>query len=424
MKLTRQTSIKILTVFTAIALTASAGSTAPRLDGVSFDPGIISAGDRVNISANLRATDYPEKDWNPERELKAVLEPGNRLTERYVTIEKNRDESIGFLYPEGIWNQRYSVKVDSGAPTGRYGFEIHIRYLEDGESVEIEQDTGSSISVIRRFSMPVDQQGVDISGNVEATRPQIPRPGNQNVNQNIAFTNTGNKPIEEIEIYPEAPKGMTPSYSSDEKFYINRLETGKTARKTLTLDLEDSLSPGLHNVTLNAVYEDRSGNSYSETLGVPLRIEGRPDLETSHEKLRMKAGDTVDLPLEIENTGEQDAESVSARVISERAQPFSLEDRSGYIGEIESGDTGETILRISAERSAEQRSHRIQVQLRANGDSEEGDRSVYTFTETKEIEINGRRQSPLIYTGTALAVLVAAAGAYRYRRRQKKGDDL
>ena len=129
---TQSTAFKTSLIISALLFAVSTVSAAPVLDGVSYDPGFISAGDRVNISANLHETDYPDKTWDEDKKLKAVLMPGNKLTRDYVTIEDDRDESIGFLYPEGVWNQRFQVKVDSGAPTGMYDFEIHIQYLRNG----------------------------------------------------------------------------------------------------------------------------------------------------------------------------------------------------------------------------------------------------------------------------------------------------
>jgi|APHM01.1.fsa_nt_gi CARDB. len=425
MKTTRHTT-KVLTNLSIIVLSLSAASTAPVLDGVSYEPGFVSAGDRVNISANLQATEYPDKDWNPDKSLKAVLKPGNRLTEEYITIEEDRDESIGFLYPEGVWNQRYRVKVDSGAPTGRYGFEIHIQYTENGEPTEIRTEEGNKQpTVIRKFSMPVDREGVDISGNVRDTRPDDPRPGDKDIEQHIVYTNTGNKPIEDVEIRPNTPGNMTAAHSEDEKLYINRLESGESAERRLALDTDEDLDPGLHTVRMQTVYEDRSGNRYSEPVEAPLRVEGSPDLELAGaNRPKMKAGEEAKLNIKVQNTGEQDAESTSARLIAERAQPFSLEDRSSYIGEIESGDTGQATLKVSADRSAALRSHNLRVQLRANGDSEEGDTSVYTFTGNKDVEIAGRSQSPLIYVGLVSGFLIVASGAYRYNRsKQSEGGD-
>jgi len=61
---------------------------------------------------------------------------------------------------------------------------------------------------------------------------------------------------------------------------------------------------------MEAVYEDTSSNQYSEEIQLPLRVEGRPDLELVNASTEMKAGETRQLHVNVENTGEQDAESV------------------------------------------------------------------------------------------------------------------
>lgn len=411
---THLTAMKLAFIFSVIAFGVTTVSATPKLDAVSYDPGFISAGDRVNISANMHETNYLDKTWDGDKKLKVVLKPGNKLTREYVTIEDDRDESIGFLYPQGVWNQRFQIKVDSGAPTGQYDFELHIQYLENGEAIEIPTNSGQEYTVIRDFSMPVDNEGVDISANVQKTDPTVPRAGDNYVKTEVVYTNTGNKPLEEIEIYPETPKNIDPAYSQDEKFYVNQLLEGDSVTRTLTLKLDENLEAGLHNIDLSANYEDESGNSYTENLKVPLRVEGRPDLELIDAEMKMKAGETSELRVKVENTGEQDAESVTARIIAERTQPFSLNDRSNYIGEIESGETAEAVMSISADSEAALKKHQIKVQLRANGDSEEGDRSVYTFTEQANVELTGRTESSLIYIGIVAALIVALAASYKY----------
>lgn len=420
---THSTALKIALTLSIIAFATTTVSAAPELDAVSFDPGFITAGDRVNISANMHETDYPDKTWDEDKTLKVVLKPDNRLTEEYVTIEDDRDESIGFLYPNGVWNQRYQVKVDSGAPTGMYDFELHIQYLQDGEPIEIPTGSGHEYKVIREFSMPVDNEGVDISSNVVSTDPKTPRPGDSYTEMNLEFTNTGNKPIEEIDLRPETPDMIDPAYSQDEKFFINRLDTGETATKTLSLDLNEDLPARLHQINIGTNYEDTSSNAYSEELNIPLRVEGRPDLEVVDSNTQMKAGETSEIMFKVKNTGEQDAESVTARVIAERTQPFRLEDRSNYIGEIESNETAQAVMKISTDRNAALKEHQIKIQLRANGDSEEGDQSVYTFTERTNVELAERTQSPLIYIGIIAAALVLIVLFYRYRTRKSQKQD-
>jgi hypothetical protein len=421
---THSTVFKLAITFSIFAISIGAVSAAPKLDAVSYDPAFISAGDRVNISANLHETNYPDKTWDGDKKLKVVLKPDNKLTRDHVTIEDDRDESIGFLYPEGVWNQRFQVKIDSGAPTGMYDFELHIQYLEDGEPVKIQTEDGEyNFTVIRDFSMPVDNEGVDISSNVVRTDPKTPRPGDSYTEISLEFTNTGNKPVEEIELRPETPELIDPAYSQDEKFFVDRLNEGQKATRTLSVDLDEDLKEGLHWIKIQANYEDTSSNPYSEELEIPLRVEGRPDLELVNSTTKMKAGEESELRAKIKNTGEQDAESVTARVIAERTQPFSLEDRSNYIGEIEAGETAEAVMKISSDRNAVLKQHQIKIQLRANGDSEEGDQSVYTFTEEADIELTERSQSPLIFIGIGASLLLMLIGAYRYKNRKTEENE-
>lgn len=424
MKTTHTTFKTAFALITVIALTSTASSV-PELDAVSFDPAFISAGDRVNISANIHETQTVETEWDSEKTLKVVLKPGNRLTEKYVTIEDERDESIGFLYPDGVWNQRFQVKVDSGAPTGGYKFELHIQYLEEGQPVDLSSGEEKKLTFIEEFAMPVDREGVDITGDVTRTSPTVPRPGDNYVEIDFSVANTGNKPLEEIELKPETPELVDTSFSKDEKFFIDRLEEGISSSRTLSVNLGEKLEAGRHMVNLSAVYEDVGGNAYSEKISLPLRVEGKPDLELTGAEKTMMAGEDSSVRITVKNTGEQDAESVTARLISERTQPFSLEDRSNYIGEIESGEKSEAVMKISSDRSAVMKTHRLKIRLRSNGDSEEGDHSVYTFTEDKEIRIEGRTRSSMIYLGVIAALLVLGGGIYRHfknQRRENGGD--
>jgi len=71
-------------------------------------------------------------------------------------------------------------------------------------------------------------------------------------------------------------------------------------------------------------------------------------------------------------------------------------------------------MTVSADRAASLKTHQVKIQLRATGDSEQGDSSVYTFTEESKITLDGRTESNLIYAGIALAALVLVAAVYRF----------
>ncbi len=399
-----------------------AASAVPDVKGVSTDPAHITAGDEVDISVNLEETDYPDKTWDAEKELKARLEADNRLAREHSIIVEDMDRSIGFLYPDGVWNQEYRVKFNGDAPTGTYEYRVDIQYLENGEPVEIPTGDGTTLTYTEKFTVTVDKEGVDLSASVTETDPSNLRPGYNYADTRIAITNTGNKPIENIVMQPETPEKISPAFSRDEKFVISKLNQGASQQIDFSLDLEEEIEPGRHVVNLSTVYEDTDSNDYTETLEVPIRIEGKPDLELESAENKMQAGGSGQVMLSITNEGSHTAEGVTARMLLEREQPFSLETRSDYIGNIEPGETREAAIKVSADRSAVLKEHQLKIQMRATGDSDEGDNSVYTFTDHQTVELEGRTTSNLVYLGILGAIAVLAGLVY-YRKRGKTEEE-
>ena len=402
---THSTAFKIGLTLLITVLAVGQAFSAPELQDVSFDPGVIAGGDRVDITASLH---YDILDGEEEeKDIDVTLSPDNRLAEEYVTFEDDYSDSI-FIYPGGGWNQQFQIKVHGDAPSGDYRFSVDIT----------ESNSNSDVTYEQEFTMPVEKEGVDLTADVVQTSPDTPRSGDNDVRMDLRLSNTGSKDIEEIEINPRFPESISSSDSMTEKLFINRIFEASSSRQELKVDIEDELDPGVYRINLSTRYEDTDGNSYSEEMTVPLRVEGRPDLELRNNSLEMKAGATSQLRLTVANTGSQDAEAVSARVIAQSSQPFSLADRSDYIGEIGPGEEGTAVLSISSDRSASLKNHQVMIELRANGDSEEGDNSVYTFSENTEVVLVERSRSSLIYVGVAAAGLVLVLAAFRHFRSE------
>jgi hypothetical protein len=415
---------KVFATFLAFSFFLGLTTAAPQINGVSTDPAFISAGDEVTLSVNMQETDYPDKNWDEDMELKARLEPGNKLARENSIITDDRDRSIGFLYPEGVWNQNYQVKFNGDAPTGKYEYRVAIQYLENGEPIKIQTEEGSyNATYVEYFEVDVDKEGVELTSTVESTEPKNLRPGNNYATTTVRVTNSGNKPIENIELSPETPDLIRPAYSKDEKFFIGKLNPGESSTMDMSINLDEEIEPGRHVVDLNTVYEDEDSNEYNQVLQKPIRVEGRPDLELESVENVMAAGATSTLRLEIRNDGAHTAESVTARALLEREQPFSLDTRSDYIGDIESGETAEAVMEITADRTATLKDHEVKIQMRATGDSEEGDRSVYTFTEHQEVKLEGRTRSSLIYIGLAGVFVVLTGVIYWRKRGSNRGGD-
>ncbi|WEL23472.1 COG1361 S-layer family protein [Candidatus Nanohalovita haloferacivicina] len=382
------------------------GFSRPALQDVSFDPGVVAAGDRVDITASLH---YDIQDGDEEeKNIDVSLSPDNTLAEEYVTIEDVNSDEI-FIYPGGGWNQQFQVKVHGDAPSGQYRFTVDV--TESGQN--------SSVTYEEEFTMPVEKEGVDLTADVVKTSPDTPRSGDNDVRVDLRVSNTGSKTVEEVEIYPEFPENISSSDSMTEKLFIDRIGREDSSNQELEIDLDEKLKEGVYWINLSTSYEDSDSNSYQEDMQIPLRVEGRPDLELRNSSMQMKAGETSSMTLDVVNTGLQDAEAVSVRVIAQSSQPFSLSDRSDYIGELEPGEEGKAVLEISSDRSAALKSHQLKIELRANGDSDEGDSSVYTFTDNMDVQLTERSDSNLVYLGIGAAALVALAAVFKHLKSGK-----
>jgi len=376
------------------------------LESVSYDPTVITAGDRVNITTTLHERLLPDNVEEDGSTLDVYLRPDNKLTRDHVIIEDDRDTPI-YIPPAGNWNQRFQVRVEPNAPTGQYDFDVVMNTTSDGKTYT---STGS-------FKMPVDREGVDLNGHLISTEPRDLRPGDDNTKLAIEWTNTGNKPIEEISIDPALPEHIQPSYSDDETFYINRLGVGESTQKEVSIDIDKPMEPGRYNAFFATSYEDRSGNTYEEDIVIPVRVEGRPDLDITTEQTNVTSATSNTVAVTVSNTGEQDAETVSARTIIERSQPFSASDRSVYIGEIESGEASTAVFNIEMDETRLDSEHQLKLELQATGDSDKGDRSVYTWTETTNLNTTDEATSWLPYLGLLGGLL--AISLYFYSRRKQ-----
>ena len=408
-------------IVTAAFIFVSGGLASTQITDVSHTPGIISAGDEVNISLMLESDDFVNDDFEIESRMNTSLEPGSYRSERYIEIVDREGaftsdtSTSSYLYPDGIWSEKYTVKVSQKAPTGSYELVHNVDMIhEDSNGVRHNE---------QEFSIHVDRDGADLTATTARTEPQTPRAGDDHVTQTVRLTNTGEKKLENLVVRPETPEGIEKAYSSDERYLVGAINPGSSQTIDIGLDISEELEPGLHQVLLQTEYEDSDDNIYQEQISTSLRVDGRPDLEVVNSSMEMKAGESRELSVSIENTGDQDAESVTARLIAERSQPFSLEDRSNYVGEIESGESAEAVLKVSADRKASLKSHNVKIQLRANGDSEEGDQSVYTFTEQTQVELTGRTESPLIYVGVVAGALVLIAAIIRLYRRSGEEEE-
>lgn len=409
-----------LTVLVAVMMSNAAAT--PQLDGVSFDPAFPAAGDTVEVSMNLHETQYPDKSWEPVYTLDVRVVPDDRVTEEYTTVLGQRDDSIGFLYPEGYWNERTRIKIDSDAPALNYSYRVELRYLDDGEPVQIETEEGTTTAtVIEHFEMPVDAEGIDLEVGTIEVSPQDPRPDDDGVDVTAEIVNTGEQRADSVIVHAGDIEGIEPADGADNRVFLGSIGPDGSAEAELTYDIEDTVSPSVYDVPVTFRYEDHDSTAFEDTATFPLRVEGRPQLEVQQDSIStVKAGGSSLIRFTVHNTGDQDAESSEVRILPKASQPVTMDDRSMYLGEIQAGEQATATMRVQADRSASQVRYNLDTEIRSLGDSDSGDSSVYTESERVAVEVDGRTQSILLPVGLLGAFLII--GFLAYRRVTRGGE--
>jgi hypothetical protein len=387
------------------------------LNRIQFDPAIIAAGDTVDIVIEYEAKPTPfssERVGQQEYTFDARLKPDDDMTREYVRIlDSEGDDRKGHVFSGEIYNKVFRIKVATDAPTGPYQFELEGQWYRNGEPIDYQEQV--------HFTMDVKKEGIILNAASIDTSPQQVRPGDEFVELKTHLENTGHKDAESIEVKLNSDhSGITPSYADDNRKWMGRLNTGESKPMTFSLDLAEDLPSGVYDLTAELSYRDVDENQYNTTLSLPLRVKSRPYLEIVNYSGSGRAGTGGELQVWVKNVGEDSAEATDVRIIKQAAQPFAFDVRSDYVGELEPGETGQAIFHFDVLSGADIKSHDFQLFLRAKGDSDEGDDTIYTFYRQAEYQVTGEAPNYWVYAGVVLLLLLGAILGFKTIRKGGK----
>ena len=400
-------TIKILLVMVLLVLFTSMVSANINVEGISFDPAIIAAGDEVDITVNFRELVLPGSSSNikanePEYSLNVFLEPSDTISEKHVTIlDAKGDSNIGHLFASGVWKKTFRVKVNNEAVPANYELKLRFQYEKNG----VPEDA----FLVHKFVLPVKHEGIVLGIANIVTEPSAVRPGDDFVEITTYIENSGSKSAKSIEAKLSIPDGLEHSYSDNNRKWIGKLSPNESKQVSFFVNINEDADSKEYALILDLNYEDLDNNDYTKKLNFPLLIKERPNIEVGDVKGDGKAGSKITLEVTLKNIGTEDAEAVDARIIKQSSQPFSFDLRSNYLGELQVGETGKAVFTINIDKEAEQKEHNLKLLIRAKGDSDKGDNNIYTFNRRASINVDGKKVNPIV----GMVVGVQSNGANR-----------
>lgn len=373
------------------------------MDSISFDPAIIAAGDEVDIVIQFHGESYSSNEdryGNPDYKFIVTLEPDDTLTQKYVTIQDAKGDNIqGSVIAGNYYNKIFRVKINGDAPAGNYEFKLTGNWYYKGEMEESSQQV--------KFKMPVKKEGIILDISTLNTFPGEVRPGDNYVKITGNIENVGDKNSKSIEINLELPEGLEPSYSDNNRKSIGGLKVSESKEVNFYVDIDENIEDGVYNIKYKFTYMDLDNNHYTEEKTIPFLIKSRPYLEVVDVQGNGTVGGTTKLYVTIKNTGKESAESVDVRIIKQNSQPFNIDVRSDYIGELEPGEEGIAVFDVKTNKEAQLKTHYFKLLVRSKGDSDEGDDNIYTYNRKAEFNVNSTAKNMnLYYGGGALGIIL------------------
>ncbi len=372
------------------------------LDDISLDPAIIAAGDEVDIIVQYNV-EYSAADefylGNPDYKFKVWLTADDTLTKDYAIIQDEEgDGNYGRLYAGNTYNKVFRVKFNSNAPSGNYEFKLAGQWFKNDEPQDTIQTT--------KLKIPVKKEGIILDISTITTKPGSVRPGDKFVQLSTYIENVGLKDSKSVEIILTSPEGIESSYSNNNRISVGRLNAGESKEINFYLDLDEDLTSDVYDLKYTLAYMDVDDNSYAATREVPFLVKTRPYLEVVSYEGTGKIGETSKLYVTLKNTGEESAEAVDVRIIKQNSQPFEIDVRSDYIGELEAGEEGVAVFDIKSTKDATEKEHDFKLLIRSKGDTDEGDDNIYTYNRRAKFIVDGKSTNYLAKFGVLGALFV------------------
>src|SRR3989339_1335216 len=426
-------TIRIFLFMALFVLSVNMASANIEVEGISFDPAIIAAGDEVDITVNFREMVSPGsssdiKANEPEYSLNVFLDPSDTVSEKYITIlDAEGDSNIGHLFSVGVWKKTFKVKVNNDAVTANYELKLKFQYEKNG----VPEGT----FLVHRFILPVKHEGIVLGIANIVTNPSAIRPGDDFVEITTYIENSGSKSAKSIEAKLSVPDKLEHSYSDNNRKWVGKLSPNESKQVSFFVNIDENADSKQYTLDLDLNYEDLDNNDYAKKASIPLLVKERPNIEVVDVKGIGLAGSKITLEIMLKNIGTEDAEAVDARIIKQSSQPFTFDLRSNYVGELEAGETGKAVFTINIDKEAEQKEHNLKLLIRAKGDSDKGDNNIYIFNRRAIIDVNGKKVNPVvgmvigvqsnganraIGIGVILAIVILGLVIFKIAKRKKK----
>ncbi|WP_406660654.1 COG1361 S-layer family protein [Methanolobus sp. ZRKC3] len=330
---------KIIMLMAVIALSISSASAAMYYDAsgievdlMSMSPNPARPGESVELTLSVQNTGNSDLEdiviqIEPEYPFSAISGESLSKSISYLSARQEDDDSS---------TVKFKLKVDTDVSDGFYEIDVKtsISSTVDGKN------TGSTTT----DTLDVEVRGKEYAQIVTISKSSIGLATEESID--FVVTNTGNSPLQNMEIsWSDASGVILPVYSGNTK-YVRSLDVGESATVSYTVMADVNAVPGLYQLDITLEFEDYDSNVEVIESKAGLFVGGETDFDVSFSE-----SSSGEVSLTVANVGNNEAYSVKVSIPEQDSYGVSGSS-SSIVGNLDKGDYTITSFAIVSSNNA------------------------------------------------------------------------
>lgn len=343
-----------------------------------------------------------------------LRELAKQNVEAFLPVGEDNAKYVESLAPGEEVTFEFRLRANEKLRNGVYPLKVSLTYTSEPDDSQVSDERLLGIAVSGRERLIVSKV---------STSPSRVLAGTNNVEISVEVENVGSGSARYVILKPMPVPPFELAETSQQIINLGSLAQGDSAKATFMVNVAGNADGDSYEIPVKIEYVDANGENRELELGIPVIVNEKPKIEIEDVRFDKTPlqGEDLTVYVELKNVGGEQAENVLIEGVVKADQPFTLVKRTDYIGDLGPGQSGEGALVISVARDALPKDYTVQVRIRAVGDKESGDDSVYVFEKsiTIPVEENTRTEGNLRMAGIVvglLVVLVVIVTALRKRR--------
>ncbi|MBP2134317.1 hypothetical protein J2128_002283 [Methanomicrobium sp. W14] len=384
-----------------------------------FDPG-----DDTTITITVQNTgtkefkivqsDIVDRDDVPD--TAKLVEVSLEANKAPITV-KTDPQMIGDIAAGSSDSASFKIKVDKYASPGKYPLNVTLKYkyLFSAEQTGTDTIKYNYRTVEKPLSVDINIKSdvqIEVS-NVSADSMNVGTEGYITMD----VTNVGHETGENTVLKLSGATGSA-VVPTDASVFIGKFAPGETKTVTFKASVSDEGEAKNYPVLVSAEYKDSDGDqktSDSETVGID--VGGKVDFEIISDPAQLRPGQKGEITIVYKNTGATTAYNAQARISA--VDPFTSNDDTAYLGDMEPGQTAKAVFEVSVDSDATIKTYGIDTEIRYR---DALDNSIISDSMKAQIGI-AKVSGMAIFTNpiviTIVIFVIIGAGYFVWSRRKK-----